>query len=133
VIEATVKGGARYTVDYAADYSRPVLAMPGSRRNAAAAGCNQLLQQGAEPLVEPSDVLVALELAAGGRAAWKPPRAAPRTAEERKVMKALGGEPATLDDLVERTRLDTPVVVHALRALERAHALTRRRGFVWPS
>jgi DNA processing protein len=133
VIEATVKGGARYTVDYAVDYARTVLAMPGSRRNAAAAGCNQLLQQGADPLIEPSDVLVALELAAGGRTAWKPPRGAARSCEERAVMHALGGEPATLDDLIERTRLDTAAVVTAVRALERAHALTRRRGFVWPS
>ncbi|MCU1429213.1 MAG: protecting protein DprA [Actinomycetia bacterium] len=133
IVEATLKGGARHTADAALDYGRPVLAIPGSRRNAAAAGCNQLISDGAGPLLEPSDVLVALELAAGGRAKWKAPRAAERSRDERAVLRSLGGEPATVDDIMVRTGLATSTVINALRSLERDQGVRRQRGFIWPS
>jgi len=59
VVEATERGGARITAERALDYGRPVLAIPGSRRNPSAAGCNAHLADGAQPLLDPSDVLVA--------------------------------------------------------------------------
>ena len=62
VVEATLRGGARITADRAVEYDRPVLAMPGARRNPAAAGTNALIADGAHPLLEPSDVLLALGL-----------------------------------------------------------------------
>src|SRR5262249_48126968 len=110
IVEATCTGGARHTADAALDYGRPVLAIPGSRRNPAAAGCNQLIAEGAVPLLQPNDVLLSLELADGGRTRWRAPRPASRTADERALLRALGGEPATLDDLVVRTGLETPAV-----------------------
>ena len=71
VVEATLSGGSRITADRALDYGRPVLAVPGSRRNPAAAGCNALLADGAQPLLDPSDVLVALGLTPGARRLWE--------------------------------------------------------------
>jgi DNA processing protein len=133
VVEATLTGGARITARCAADYGRPVLAMPGSRRNPAAAGCNELVRDGAEVLLDPSDAIVALELVYGGLAQWRPPPPAPRSPVARTVLRALGGEPATVDDLIVRTGLDTADVVNALRDLEHCGAVRRLRGFVWPS
>jgi DNA processing protein len=43
VVEATLRGGARITAEAALEYGRTVLAVPGSRRNPAAEGCNALL------------------------------------------------------------------------------------------
>ena len=60
VVEATATGGARITARYAAEYGRDVFALPGSRRNPASAGCNALLGDGAEPLLDPGDLLIAL-------------------------------------------------------------------------
>ena len=40
VVEATLTGGARITAEHALRYDRAVFAVPGSRRNAAAAGTN---------------------------------------------------------------------------------------------
>jgi DNA processing protein len=132
VVEATSTGGARITARLAAEYGRPVLAMPGSRRNPAAAGCNELLRDGALTLLEPSDVLVALELAYGGRAQWKPPPPRPPSRAARAVWRALAGEPATVDDLVVSTRLPIVEVMGAVRDLEQSGAARRVRGYVWP-
>jgi DNA processing protein len=132
VVEATTTGGARITANCAADYGRPVFAVPGSRRNAAAAGCNELLRDGATPLLEPSDVVVGLELAFGGRAQWRPSPTPPRSPTVDAVVHALGGEAATVDDLIVRTHLAPAAVINAVRELERAGALMRRRGYLWP-
>src|SRR5262249_23635689 len=108
VVEATVAGGARITAERAGEYGRPVLAMPGSRRNPAAAGTNALIADGAHPLLEPTDVLVALGLESAGsrrggrRDGRRDPRPAP-SGDGAGVLRAAGGEAATLDDLVERT------------------------------
>ncbi len=132
VVEATESGGARITAEYAAQYGRPVLAVPGSRRNPAAAGCNALLADGAHPLLEPSDVLLALGLAAGGRAGWTLPPGAALSDDARSVRHAFGGEPATADQLAGRSGLPPERVSGALRELERAGCLQRSRGLLWP-
>ena len=59
VVEANATGGAQITARIAAEYGRGVFALPGSRRNPAAAGCNALLADGAEPLLDPGDLLIA--------------------------------------------------------------------------
>ena len=65
VVEATIRGGARITAQYGLEYGRPVLAVPGSRRNPAAAGTNALIADGAHPLVDWSDVALALGMTPG--------------------------------------------------------------------
>jgi DNA processing protein len=132
VVEATATGGARITARLAAEFGRPVLAMPGSRRNPAATGCNELLRDGAQTLLEPTDVLESLELAHGGCAQWKPPPPKPRSRAAQAVWRALGGEPATVDDLIDTTQLAPADVMGAVRDLERSGAVRRVRGYVWP-
>ncbi len=134
VVEATQRGGARITARHALDYGRAVLAIPGSRRNPSARGCNELLAEGAQPLLDPADVAVALELSPGSRR--HPARGhaglADATDEERAVFRALGGEPATADELVGRTGLSPGVVAVAVAGLVRAGRASRAHGLVWP-
>jgi DNA processing protein len=136
VVEATLTGGSRITAERALDYGRPVLAMPGSRRNPAAAGCNALLADGAQPLLDPSDVLVALGLTPGARRLWTTaPGAArrpPASAGAQAVLKALAGEAAHPDQLAIRTGLDPGQVALAVEELVALGHATRDRGFVWP-
>ena len=129
VVEATVRGGARITAERAVEYDRPVLAMPGSRRNPSAAGTNALIADGAHPLLEPSDVLVALGLTAGSR---REARRAPSTGDAGAVFRACGGEAATLDQLASRSRLSAAQVAVATRELERQGWLERAQGMWWP-
>ncbi len=133
LIEATLKGGARITADRALEYDRPVLVMPGSRRNPAAAGCNALLADGAQPLLEPDDVLLALGLTAGSRRGWGAPAArSTPTGDAARVLRACGGEPASVDQLASRTGLGLDAVTRALRDLERQRWIEPKRGWWWP-
>ncbi|MGQ0804265.1 MAG: DNA-processing protein DprA, partial [Actinomycetota bacterium] len=116
VVEATIAGGARITAGFALDYGRTVLAVPGSRRNAAAAGCNALLADGAHPLLDPNDVLVALGLTPGARRGWgAPPARGQPTGDAAAILCACGGEAATADQLLSRTGLTPDAVARALR------------------
>jgi DNA processing protein len=129
VVEATARGGARITAERAVDYGRPVLAMPGARRNPAAAGTNALIADGAEPLLEPADVLLALGLTAGSRG--HDTRSAPQ-GDAAAVLHACGGEAATVDQLVSRTGLEPDQVAVAVRELERTGWIERLHGACWP-
>ena len=80
-------------------------------------------------VLEPSDVLVALDLHHGA------PRLDLRTppvGEAAAVLRACHGEPATLDQLASRTALAPSAVVAAVRALERDRWMERARGLCWP-
>jgi DNA processing protein len=134
VVEATQRGGARITARHALDYGRSVLAIPGSRRNPSARGCNELLAEGAQPLLDPADIAVALELSPGSRRHPARGRAGLQgaTAEERAVFRALGGEPATADELVGRTGLTPGAIAVAVSGLTRANRVSRAHGLVWP-
>jgi DNA processing protein len=133
VVEATLTGGARITAEHALEYGRTVLAVPGSRRNPAAAGCNALLADGAHPLLEPDDVLVALGLSPGGRRGWgaAPPRRHP-AGDAAAVLRACAGEAATADQLASRTGLPPARVAKALRALAHDRWVERGQGHWWP-
>ena len=130
MVEATIRGGARITADRALEYGRPVLAMPGSRRNPAAAGTNALIADGAHPLLEPSDVLLAIGLTPG----LAPGRCRRRRAgsDAARVLGACGGEPATFDQLASRTELGPDQVAVAVRELERGGWMERAQGLCWP-
>lgn len=134
VVEATERGGARITARHALDYGRSVLAVPGSRRNPSARGCNELLAEGAQPLLDPADVAIALDLSPGSRRHPARGRAdlPGATAEERALLRALAGEPATADELVTRTGLAPGAVALAAAGLVRAGRATRAHGLVWP-
>lgn len=133
VVEATLTGGSRITAERALDYGRPVFAVPGSRRNPSAAGCNALLADGAHPLIDPVDVLMALGMTPGARRGWSPPplkRAVSPAAIQ--VQRALSGEPAHPDELTLRTGLPHDQIAMAIEELVDAGSVERSRGFVWP-
>jgi DNA processing protein len=130
VVEATARGGARITAQYGLDYGRFVMAVPGSRRNAAAAGTNELIADGAQPLTDWSDVLLALGMSPGARRGGDA-RPAPG-ADGSALLRALGGEAASPDQLAARTGLAPERIAVAIVALERAGWVERAGGCVWP-
>src|SRR5262245_14197241 len=133
VVEATIGGGARITAQCALDYGKTVMAVPGSRRNGAAAGTNALIADGAHPLVDWGDVLVALGLsnAATRSTVMAPTRPAP-TPDAAAVLRALGGECATPDQLASRAALDAGRTAAAIAELHRHGWVDRAQGAIWP-
>jgi DNA processing protein len=101
VVEATRTGGARITANEASRFNRDVYVLPGSRRNPAAAGCNELLLDGAKPLLEPADVLFAIGRGGTAVGGWSAP-AAPLDADQTAVLRALAGDGATIDEIERR-------------------------------
>jgi DNA processing protein len=132
VVEATLTGGARITAQYALEYGRTVLAVPGSRRNRAARGTNELIADGAQPLLEWSDVLVALGLSDGNAPALHAPARPTPSADGTALLRALAGEMATPDQLASRAALTPERIAVALFELERTGWIDRAQGGIWP-
>jgi DNA processing protein len=132
IVEATRAGGALHTARHANEFGRDVYALPGSRRNPAAAGCNELIRDGAKVLLEPSDLLFSIGRGGeidGGWSALRPP---PLDRDQRTVLRAMAGDAATTDEIEQRCRLPVDRLGAALRALEAGRHIERRRGLWWP-
>jgi DNA processing protein len=116
VVESHAAGGSMLTVREAADRDIPVMAVPGSVRNPSSEGTNRLIADGCAPVLDTTDVLVALGLSAAERAAREAPRA-PGDERERRVLDAFDWEPVTLEHLAVRTGLRLPDLALALEGL----------------
>ncbi len=116
VVESQESGGSMITADEALARDVPVLAVPGSIRNPAAAGTNKLVRDGAIPVCSVEDVLSMLSLApAGGRAGDQRPVPSPSGSA---VLAAVGWEPTTISTLLARTGLDPGTLTVQLAHLE---------------
>ncbi len=119
VVESHRRGGSLHTVDEADRRGIDVLAVPGSVRNPAAAGANDLLAEGRAPVCSATDVLVALGLGAARHRDQPDPRPPPDAADH-AVLEAVGWQPATLDHIAARAGLGLTAVAPALdRLVER--------------
>ena len=133
VVEATATGGARITADLALEYGRELCVYPGSRRNPSARGSNEMLRT-AHVIVEPDDVLGVLGLSEGSHRSPTVHRdRLGATANERAVMRALGGEPATVDEVTSTAELDPGPAAVAVAGLIRSGLLRRAHGLLWPT
>lgn len=72
VVECHAHGGSLHTVAAADRRGRPVGAVPGSIRSPASQGANGLLADGAFPVRDAADVLMALSLCGATLPTWKP-------------------------------------------------------------
>ena len=119
VVEATARGGARITAEWAVRYDREVLAMPGLTAQSGRRGLQRADRRRRPPAARPlrrahrprparpgvgvrgpagpDEVAATGRRGRLGRLAGRPQRAA------RRLHAAMAGEPATLDQLVSRT------------------------------
>jgi DNA processing protein len=128
VVESHRRGGSLHTVDEADRRGIDVFVVPGSVRNPAAAGTNELLAEGRAPVCSVDDLLMALGLhTARGRSG--PDRRPPPEAADRPLLDAVGWQPSTLDQLVLRTGLGLAVLAPALERLCEAGWVARTGGW----
>jgi DNA processing protein len=132
VVESHAAGGSLHTVRSALDRGITVMAVPGSIRNPAAAGTNQLLAEGMPPVRDVEDILVALDLCTGGTAV-RPARTRDRrpaaSGDDAAVLDAIGWEAASTEMLLVRTDLPPGRLAVALSRLEEAGWISRTAGW----
>jgi DNA processing protein len=123
VVEARERSGALITADFALDLGREVFAAPGEITSALSAGTNDLLRQGATPLLSAEDVLEALGIEPA-------PLAMPTglSPEARAVVERLSDGARTLDELVRATEIDPAGVAAVLTELELAGLIAAADG-----
>ena len=125
VVEAAPESGSLITARLAAEQGREVFAIPGSIHSPVARGCHKLIKQGAKLVETAQDILEEL----GNFAAAPMPAAAPSAApDESPILAALGHDPCSLDDLVERTGQSADQLLPELLSLELGGSLAPLPG-----
>lgn len=126
VVEAARRSGSLITARLAAEQGREVFAIPGSIQNPMARGCHALIRQGAKLVETAADILEELPPLLG--VSQMPGVAAAETGAEddgggldpdyRELLAAMGYDPVSVDELVERTALTANVLSSMLLVLE---------------
>jgi DNA processing protein len=122
VVEARERSGALITADFALELGREVFAVPGEITSALSAGTNDLLRQGAAPLLAAVDVLAALGLEPA------PLRAGAVSETAALVLAEVTDVARDVDGLVRATGRSTGEISAALVELELAGLVTAAEG-----
>jgi DNA processing protein len=125
VVESRARGGSLITARLATDRGVTVMAAPGSVTSPASEGTNRLIADGAGPVLDAGDVLVALGLARPSASRRRPDRRPLPDAEDRGLLDLLGADPLTLDSIVLRTGQPLADVALGLGRLEGAGWIIR--------
>jgi DNA processing protein len=140
VVEAAADSGSLITARHALAQGREVFAIPGSPLNPLAAGCLELLRQGATLVRGAADILpeiaikieenikVDQQLGLPIEGSLSPSRL---DKDYEMLLDALGFEPSTVDDLVERTGLAPGSVASMLLILELEGRVETRPGALY--
>lgn len=127
VVESHRRGGALLTVEEALHRDRSVLAVPGPVTSPASAGTNRLLSEGAVPLCDADDVLVALGLHDTATPSSTPVPSPP--GEAGRLLDVIGWGAVSLDHLAERSGLDPADLAVMLDQLRAAGWVAERSGW----
>ena len=122
-VEARERSGALITADFALELGREVFAAPGEITSALSLGTNDLLRQGATPLLSADDVLMTL-----GLEPVAPTVPDNLSAAAQDVLSRLSDGARTLDELVRSTESDTAAVAALLTELELAGLIASADG-----
>ena len=106
VVEAGDTSGALITAEFAVEQGRDVFAVPGQVYAPQSKGTNRLIANGAKALLQPTDVLEALDLTRNVERR-EIRRAVPSDATEAALLDLLGAEPKHVDDI--RAQLELPI------------------------
>jgi DNA processing protein len=118
VVEAGERSGALITADFALEYGRPVLAVPGPPWADTSTGCNSLLRAGAALCTGVEDVIAEIDGEAWAAAALEPRAAFALDGVASQVWEALSREPLRLDQLAERVEHPAEKVASVVALLE---------------
>jgi DNA processing protein len=118
VVESRRRGGSLITARLATDRGVPVMAVPGSVNSPASEGTNRLIVDGAGPVLDVGDVLVALGLARPASPDRRRERRPPPEPDDRTLLTLLGADALTLDSMTLRSGRPLEEVALSLGRLE---------------
>jgi DNA processing protein len=124
VVEAAPESGSLITARLAGEQGREVFAIPGSIHSPVARGCHKLIKQGAKLVETAADILEEL----GNVELPIEAPEIPQEISEDGLLAALGHDPCSLDDLIERTGLSTEHLLTELLNLELAGLVSTLPG-----
>ncbi len=114
VVEAAVESGSLITARQAGEQGREVFAIPGSIHAPQSRGCHRLIREGAKLVETANDILEELGNPTGKNAA------PPADRHEPALLAAIGHDPCSFDELVERSGMPADALHGALLTLELA-------------
>jgi len=120
VVEAGANSGALITAAQALEQGRTVYAVPGPINRPTSAGSNRLIQQGAKLVAGAEDVLEEFEMffPATPKLTASSPLAESLAGEERKIYDSIDDTETTMEQIIAKCGLPTPVVSSTLLTLE---------------
>ena len=122
VVEARERSGALITADFALELGRDVFAVPGEITAARSVGTNNLLRQGAAPLLGVDDVLDAVGVERA------PPSKVHVSAQAAHVLAVLADGPRSADEIARACGWESARVSAALLELELAGVVSATDG-----
>jgi DNA processing protein len=114
VIEATIKSGSLITARYTLDQGKDVFAVPGQIFSELSEGPNSLIKQGAQLIDSAADILYALGLDTKNTQT----RTVAYAQTTQSILDTLKLGESHIDDLVQKTGLETKVLLAELTILE---------------
>jgi DNA processing protein len=123
VVEAALRSGSLITARLAAEQGRSVYAIPGSILSPVSRGCHRLIQEGAQLVESPDDILEDLAEWLGLASCTRPAGTVPADAknldpEQERVLTRMGFDPVGLEELLQRTGLTVEALSSILVLLE---------------
>ena len=138
VVEAALKSGSLITAQQAIEQNKEIFAIPGSIHNPLARGCHQLIRQGAKLVETADDILEELshhlktpisnekitqnhqEIQNDSPQALDP--------DHQKLLKCLSYEPASIDELVNRSAFSAAEIASMLLIMELEGTVSSQDG-----
>jgi DNA processing protein len=117
VVEAGDRSGALITADFAAEQGRDVFAVPGSIFQRGSRGTNQLIRDGAQPVLSANDVLEFLNMTDVSEHV-EARMLLPTDATEAVLLEQLSDDPAHVDDVGRAADLPIATVSSTLALME---------------
>jgi DNA processing protein len=117
VVEAGERSGALITADFAAEQGRDVFAVPGGIFQRGSKGTNQLIRDGAQPVLSANDVLEALNMTAVVEHV-EARMLLPSDATEAVLFEQLSDDPAHVDEVGRAAGLPIATVSSTLALME---------------
>jgi len=120
VVECPSRSGSLITANLANEAGRQVYAVPGPIDRPTSGGCHDLIRDGATLVTDGSQILEDFQLLSFGTGEDldEDPPPSGLSADEEKILAAMGRDEMTVDELVEKTGLATSAITISLMKME---------------